>query len=66
MDDHHEGSRDTLDRVDACIAGYARLNALEEFGTGPNVMDLLLFSVIALQVRLREAILVSCLGPQRH
>lgn len=45
MDDHHEGSRD---RVDCCSAGHVRLNVFEMFGTGPNVMDLLLFSVIEL------------------
>lgn len=59
MDDHREGCRDTVDRVDCCSAGHVRLNVLEEFGTGPNVMDLLLFSVIALRVQLRRAILVS-------
>lgn len=42
------GSRDALDRADGCSPGHGRFNALEEFGTGPNGMDLLLFSVIAL------------------
>lgn len=36
-----------------------RLNVLEEFGTRPNVMNLLLFSVIAAPAQACKAILVS-------
>lgn len=52
------GSRDAPDRAEGCSPGLSRLIVSEEFGTGPNVMDLLLFRAIALRARLRQAILV--------